>query len=513
MLDTIGIIWYYSIMRDQTKEHKKNHIKIDLDIFKSKYLLDNYTIPECAVFFDCGLTTIVRFCKKHRIKKDKSLIGLNISKKTLRNPQTQYICELYTKGLTRKKIAKKLDISLPVVNGVLKRGGITKTSERKKEQLIKIKASKDELEDLYLKQNKSLDELTQYFNVGHSALRGALRRYDIHKPESLRVKLVIEKFIKTGKANTIEGLTIKDIANKFNISITSIHNLHGKIGEGGDIMGALEEFSVSGKSSIELVIEKELSLEYLNKKIITGYKPDFKVSECVFLNTDGLYWHSSAIKKDNRYHFTMRKTYEEMGLRILQFREDEVLSKIDIVRSIVNGVKNQSTKIYGRKCKIKKITNSEASVFLEKNHLMGKISAKHVGLYYEGDLVCILSYRAYKKALKVDRFCNIINTSVLGGFSKLLKYVETTENPSKVDYWVDLRYGTGSYLENLGFVRSHETLGWRWTDLRQTYNRMFCKAKDGITENKNARRKKLVRIYDAGQRLYTKTTNKKGSYV
>ena len=59
--------------------------QIDLDVFKKKYLLENLAIQECASYFDCGKTTIVRFCKKHNIKKPKNLRAKNISSKRIRH--------------------------------------------------------------------------------------------------------------------------------------------------------------------------------------------------------------------------------------------------------------------------------------------------------------------------------------------------------------------------------------------------------------------------------------------
>ena len=91
--------------------------------------------------------------------------------------------------------------------------------------------------------------------------------------------------------------------------------------------------------------------------------------------------------------------------------------------------------------------------------------------------------------------------------SKLLKSITSSGKFAKVESWVDLRYGNGVSLEKLGFKVSHETLGWKWTDFKNTYNRLKCTAKMDereLSQKEYAEELKWHKIYDAGQRLYTK---------
>src|SRR5690606_26130948 len=141
------------------------------------------------------------------------------------------------------------------------------------------------------------------------------------------------------------------------------------------------------------------------------YRPDFKLTDKSALNTDGLYWHSE-LNKDKWYHFKMRKDYEDLGLRIFQFHENEVRDKFEIVNSIINNhLKKNISRIFARKTKLKAVDQSTASVFLNDNHMMGEIPAKHFGLFYEDELVMIMSYKIYKDKIKIERFCSKINTN------------------------------------------------------------------------------------------------------
>lgn len=246
-----------------------------------------------------------------------------------------------------------------------------------------------------------------------------------------------------------------------------------------------------------------------------SYKPDFKVSDTLFVNVDGLYWHSADVLADRvdspvRYHLRYRQSFESKGLRLLQFTEDEVRDKTDIVVSIINNAAGKiEDKVYARETVPSKTPAEEAKVFFSDNHLMGYSRCKYVGLYFNGKLVSSLGYVIKSRELRVERFCSLLATVVVGGFEKLLKFVSDSEAGKfdKVVNWVDLRYGTGTHLLNKGFVVDKETLGWRWTDLKLTYNRLRCRANMDdrkLSEREHAAELKLKKIYDAGQRKYVK---------
>jgi len=275
----------------------------------------------------------------------------------------------------------------------------------------------------------------------------------------------------------------------------------------------LENFK-NNKTFVEHVASELFGSEHFGKKpnhISEVYKPDFALSDNVYVNVDGLFWHSEKMK-NKIYHFEMRQIFENANLRILQFREDEILHKKDIVKSIVNNALHKTTnKIFGRKCQIKNIDQQTANDFLEENHLMGSIKAKHVGLYYGDTLVCLLSYKSKNNVCKIERFCSKINTNVIGAFSKLLKHLEDkciSNNITEIHNWVDLRYGTGKHLLDKDFHLTRETLGWKWTNGRKTFNRLKCKAnmdERKLSEKEYAKELGWYKIYDAGQRLYIKT--------
>jgi len=98
---------------------------------------------------------------------------------------------------------------------------------------------------------------------------------------------------------------------------------------------------------------------------------------------------------------------------------------------------------------------------------MGSTCAKHIGLFgNDGNLVMVLSYRQRKNVCKIERLCS-----------------------------------------KKGFIKERETLGWKWTDGKNTFNRLRCRANmddRGLTQKDHAEELGWYKIYDAGQRLYVK---------
>lgn len=273
-------------------------------------------------------------------------------------------------------------------------------------------------------------------------------------------------------------------------------------------------FCCNSFTKLEKFIEEKLNIKKYNQRIhVTGnnwYKPDFKLNENLFLNSDGLYWHNEE-KLSKNYHFKLREDFENIGKRILQFYDDQIYNQWPIIESVVNNaIGDIHNKIMARKCEFKEVFRQEMFEFFTKNHLMGNHGrAKCIGLYYENELVSALSYTVHKEGyIKIERFSSKLNTVVVGGFQKLLKLLENAAKHNGIKQIIsfcDLRYATGKSYEKAGFKRVGITLGFYWTDHKQRFNRLKCKAGNGKTQAQNAAEKGWLKIYDAGQAKYVKT--------
>ena len=250
-------------------------------------------------------------------------------------------------------------------------------------------------------------------------------------------------------------------------------------------------------------------VEYSNRSVLKGKELDLYLPELkLAIEFNGLYWHCE-IFKDKWYHFNKRLACEAQGIRLIQINEDEWTYKRLIVESMLKlrlGVFDK--KIFARKTEIKAIPNKEANDFLKENHLMGEFNtAKYKGLYFKGELVSLIGYKKYKEGIDISRFCSKKGYLITGGLSKLLKSVET-EKPKFIQYYIDLRYGTGKEIEGMGYILQGTTLGWKWTDWDVTYNRLFCRANmdsRGLSEIEHAVELEVFKFYDSGQRKYVKS--------
>ena len=187
--------------------------------------------------------------------------------------------------------------------------------------------------------------------------------------------------------------------------------------------------------------------------------------EYIAIEYDGLYWHSSK-KIDKNYHLMKTELCEKQGIRLIHIFEDEWLFKQDIVKSRLKSILGLCEKrIFSRKCQIKEVPFNEAKTFLSENHLQGNVNGKfRYGLYYNNELVSLMTFGSKRKSLgsksedgvyEMLRFCNKIDTTVVGGASKLLKHFIKEQKPREIISYCDRRWSNGNLYEKLGFEFSH----------------------------------------------------------
>lgn len=334
-----------------------------------------------------------------------------------------------------------------------------------------------------------------------------IERYGFSSP--LKNEEVLKKGIETKKRLGIieqfDGKTLVDICQEKDIPYSTGAAIRQKHG-----IEFLSHLYKKNKTIIENTVFNLLTqqkLEFQHNKSFDGvnYRPDFLVlSNNLIIECDGLYWHSEVRQKDKNYHKNKQQIYKSFGYDSLFFREDEILNKFDIVRSIIlNKFNKSSDKAYARKCDIRNVDKDETQNFLNKNHLMGRGTGRGYGLYLKGELVCLIQVRWKNKKdkfLEISRFCSKLNCSVAGGWSKLIAHVIKIEQPNKIMTFIDRRYGSGDYLKKMGWTKVSEGLSFRWTDFKETIHRMKYPGNSG-------RENGLYKIWDCGQAKWEKKIN------
>jgi endogenous inhibitor of DNA gyrase (YacG/DUF329 family) len=260
-----------------------------------------------------------------------------------------------------------------------------------------------------------------------------------------------------------------------------------------------------------LIPHKCSSKKELNGKELDIIIPDYNLA----IEIDGVYWHNELFYPFD-YHLKKTIGCQEKNIELIHIFEDEWVNKKEIVKSIIkNRLKKTDNSIFGRKCLIKDIDSSTCKKFLNENHIQGNVNSKvKIGLYYQDDLVSVMTFSKGRILMggksaewELTRFCNKINTNVVGAAGKLFKYFINNYHPNKLISYSDIRLFNGDVYKNLGFKRKSQSGPNYWYVINglRYYRFNFRKSilvKEGYDKNKTEKEimfdRKIYRIYDCG---------------
>jgi len=260
----------------------------------------------------------------------------------------------------------------------------------------------------------------------------------------------------------------------------------------------------------------------LNNSEIDMFLPDYNVG----IEINGNYFHSEIHgDKNKEYHLNKSIISEQKNIKLIQIFEDELLLKKEITFSRLSSLLNLNEKIFARKCLLKEVSKKTSKVFLDENHIQGNsIDKFRFGLYFNNKLVSLMTFGKKRKVLgnkkissdefELVRFCNLKNTNVIGGFSKLLKHFISLYSPSKIITYADIRWSginpskTVYHKNNFKFIENTPPNYWYVNTKhflvryhRFTYRKDVL-VKEGYSKDKTEweimREKKFDRIWDCG---------------
>lgn len=221
------------------------------------------------------------------------------------------------------------------------------------------------------------------------------------------------------------------------------------------------------------------------------YLPEYKIAiECNPTAT-----HNSSFSdpwggdpKPSTYHRMKSRMCKQNGIFLFHIFGHEWNNNRDVIDSLVRNLlgKNEN-KIYARKCEVREVAHVDALKFLNENHRQGYAgSSTRLGLYYNDNLVSLMTFGKMRRTIgtgnedlsdcmELIRFCNLKNTSIVGGASKLFKYFVQNHNPRRIRSFSDIAHTRGTLYYNLGFAVVRESdPGYVWVDLKTdvAYNRV-----------------------------------------
>lgn len=254
----------------------------------------------------------------------------------------------------------------------------------------------------------------------------------------------------------------------------------------------------------------------------------FIPSKSIGIEFNGLYWHSEEVllsnNKSAKSDYIKQKFFKNLGISLINIFEDEWENKTDIVKSRIRNILGvTSKKIYARHCQIKEVSSKESSDFCNMTHIMGKGRSNiRLGLYHNGTLVSLMTFtnnnisRRLKNTWEINRFSSLLDTSVVGGASKLFSHFTKTYGPETVISYADNRWSNGELYQQLGFIKTHNGTPNYWyafPNQKQRIHRYSLRKSNNddcnLTEYEIRSQQGFSRIWDCGSSkwLWTNQNN------
>lgn len=266
------------------------------------------------------------------------------------------------------------------------------------------------------------------------------------------------------------------------------------------------------------------------------YLPDLRVGiECnptATHNSTINVFDSQARALAPSYHLNKTLKCEEAGIFLFHLFGYEWTNKRPIMESMIRNLIGANVdKVYARNCYVKEVSAEDSRKFLNENHRQGYAAASvKIGLYDKKNdrLVSLITFGKMRNTIgtgkedlsdcwELIRFCNVLNTSVVGGASKIFKYFVDSYKPSRIRSFSDRAHTRGTLYSILGFKYVHSSEpSYVWVDsfTDVAYNRVNAQKQniksflhdDSIDLKKSEKQimeeHGFLRIYDCGTILW-----------
>lgn len=234
-------------------------------------------------------------------------------------------------------------------------------------------------------------------------------------------------------------------------------------------------------------IDSNLSIKLHERSIISPkeidiYLPDFHTGievDPTLSHNSSKEFHGETEPLPYDYHKMKSDMCEDKGIFLFHLFGYDWTNNRDIITSMLRNFIGKSDKIYARKCKIATVSYAQSARFLDENHRQGNANASiRLGLFYNDELVSLMTFGRKRSTIgasqdygensyELIRFCNKLNTTVVGGASKLFKYFIKEYSPDTVISYSDRAHTRGNLYKVLGFseIRRSDP-GYVWVDTK-----------------------------------------------
>lgn len=274
----------------------------------------------------------------------------------------------------------------------------------------------------------------------------------------------------------------------------------------------------SGASKPEEILVNQLQGAVRHDRSL-GFELDIMLPQHkVAIEVNGIYFHSD-IKSNKHRHSNKTTKCLEAGLKLYHFTDADIYNHLPIVLSMINNACGKSERMFARKLEVREVGYKDAKVFFDANHISGSPTFAIAYGLFDGDrLVSCMSFSKSRFAKEYEweiiRFATLLNTSVVGGASKLFARFVKDVQPKSVMSFADRRFGEGKVYEKLGmsFIRttdvgysyhSNKTVVSRFKAQKHKLTQLLGDKFDPeLSERDNMVKAGYHKLYDCGHNVY-----------
>lgn len=199
------------------------------------------------------------------------------------------------------------------------------------------------------------------------------------------------------------------------------------------------------------IIQRSVNIHESKFEIL--YLPEFK-----------LYIHlvkvnASLNELANDYFQKLSVSFLKRDLNIIHLFEDQLLNNQKSIKDRFASLLNTNQRIFARSCKIERIQKNIYDEFIDQYHLMDRVNSRFkYGIYFKGELMGVMGISAgrwmtlegeRRKSFEIIRFATKSGFTIVGGFTKLLKYIKQELRVDEFMTYQDLDWAiTGVYQKN-----------------------------------------------------------------
>lgn len=250
-------------------------------------------------------------------------------------------------------------------------------------------------------------------------------------------------------------------------------------------------------------LDPDIELIIRSKSIIYPYELDIYLPEYkLAIECNPTYTHNSTIPcfgksvaLERDYHIKKTDICNSAGIRLIHIFGYMWSNKQDIVKSIIRNSIGRNNYRYGaRNCSIVELDGNTCRYFLNKNHMQGSMDAStRLGLVdnKSEDLLSVMTFNKLRMSMgrnhtdsnvwELSRFCNSLDTTVIGSASKLFRYFTDNYNVDDIISFSDRAYTSGNIYDTLGFKKDKilpPSYVWVNAENDIFYNRVRCQKRN-----------------------------------